>query len=190
MTPALRWRISSAAMTKRSDRRIPAILGAASVVSWAPLRPAGRRRSVAMSSNAMIVVRPASPTTLAATAIARSARDWRGPQWLAERQAELLPVPYFHVVFTMPAPVSQRDRVPEQGRGLCNPIPRGRGALGTIAADPRHLGAKLGMTMVLHTWGQPLQHHPHIHCVVPGGGPSLDGTRWIACRPGVMNSGS
>ena len=55
--------------------------------------------------------------------------------------------------------------------------------LATIAADPRHLGAKLGMTMVLHTWGQTLQHHPHVHCVVPGGGPSLDGTRWVTCRP-------
>src|SRR5262245_58276501 len=55
--------------------------------------------------------------------------------------------------------------------------------LATIAADPRHLGAQLGMTMVLHTWGQTLQHHPHVHCVVPGGGPSLDGTRWVACRP-------
>jgi hypothetical protein len=58
--------------------------------------------------------------------------------------------------------------------------------LATIAADPRHLGAQLGMTMVLHTWGQTLQHHPHVHCVVPGGGPSLDGTRWVACRPGFF----
>ena len=58
--------------------------------------------------------------------------------------------------------------------------------LATIAVDPRHLGAKLGMTMVLHTWGQTLQHHPHVHCVVPGGGPSLDGTRWVACRPGFF----
>src|SRR4029434_6876181 len=58
--------------------------------------------------------------------------------------------------------------------------------LATIAADPRHLGAKLGMTMVLHTWGQTLQHHPHVHCGVPGGGPSLDGTRWITCRPGFL----
>jgi hypothetical protein len=58
--------------------------------------------------------------------------------------------------------------------------------LATIAADSRHLGAQLGMTMVLHTWGQTLQHHPHVHCVVPGGGPSLDGTRWVACRPGFF----
>src|SRR5207245_6478152 len=56
----------------------------------------------------------------------------------------------------------------------------------TIAANPRHRGGKLGMTMVLHTWGQTLQHHPHVHCVVPGGGPSLDGTRWVACRPGFF----
>jgi putative transposase len=58
--------------------------------------------------------------------------------------------------------------------------------LATIAADPKHLGAQVGVTMVLHTWGQTLQHHPHVHCVVPGGGPSLDGTRWVACRPGFF----
>jgi Putative transposase len=58
--------------------------------------------------------------------------------------------------------------------------------LATIAADPKHLGAQLGMTMVLDAWGQTLQHHPHVHCVVPGGGPSLDGTRWVACRPGFF----
>ena len=103
-------------------------------------------------------------------------------QWLAERQAELLPAPYFHVVFTLPASVGE---IAFQNKAVVYAILFRAAAqtLATVAADPRHLGAKLGMTMVLHTWGQTLQHHPHVHCVVPGGGPSLDGTRWIACRP-------
>jgi hypothetical protein len=106
-------------------------------------------------------------------------------QWLAERQAELLPVPYFHVVFTLPAPVGD---MAFQNKAVVYAILFRAAAetLATIAADPRHLGAQLGMTMVLHTWGQTLQHHPHVHCVVPGGGPSLDGTRWVACRPGFF----
>ena len=106
-------------------------------------------------------------------------------QWLADRQAELLPVPYFHVVFTLPAPVSE---IAFQNKAAVYAILFRTAAetIATIAADPRHLGAKLGMTMVLHTWGQTLQHHPHVHCVVPGGGPSLDGTRWVACRPGFF----
>src|SRR5215217_1418599 len=106
-------------------------------------------------------------------------------QWLAERQAELLPVPYFHVVFTLPASVGE---IAFQNKAAVYAILLRTAAetLTTIAADPRHLGAKLGMTMVLHTWGQTLQHHPHVHCVVPGGGPSFDGTRWVACRTGFF----
>src|SRR5215813_3239628 len=106
-------------------------------------------------------------------------------QWLADRQAELLPVPYFHVVFTLPAPVGE---IAFQNKAAVYAILFCVAAetLATIAADPRHLGAKLGITMVLHTWGQTLQHHPHVHCVVPGGGPSLDGTRWVTCRPGFL----
>ena len=106
-------------------------------------------------------------------------------QWLADRQAELLPVPYFHVVFTLPAPVGE---IAFQNKAAVYAILFRVAAetLATIAADPRHLGAKLGMTMVLHTWGQTLHHHPHVHCVVPGGGPSLGGTRWITCRPGFL----
>jgi len=102
-------------------------------------------------------------------------------QWLAERQAELLSVPYFHVVFTLPAAVAE---IAFQNKALVYAILFHAAAktLATIAADPKHLGAQLGVTMVLHTWGQTLQHHPHVHCVVPGGGLSLDGTRWIACR--------
>src|SRR5438874_3334868 len=106
-------------------------------------------------------------------------------QWLADRQAELLSVPYFHVVFTLPAPVGE---IAFQNKAAVYAILFRAAAetVATIAAEPRHLGAKLGMTMVLHTWGQTLQHHPHVHCVVPGGGPSLDGARWVACRPGFF----
>jgi hypothetical protein len=106
-------------------------------------------------------------------------------QWLADRQAELLVAPYFHVVFTLPAPAGE---IAFQNKAVVYAILFRAAAetLATIAADPRHLGAQLGVTMVLHTWGQTLQHHPHVHCVVPGGGPSLDGTRWITCRTGFF----
>jgi hypothetical protein len=106
-------------------------------------------------------------------------------QWLVERQAELLPVPYFHVVFTLPV---LAGAIAFQNKAVVYAILFRSAAetLTTIAADPKHLGAQLGMTAVLHTWGQTLQHHPHVHCVVPGGGPSLDGTRWVACRPGFF----
>ena len=103
-------------------------------------------------------------------------------EWVAARQAELLPVPYFHVVFTVPAPVAE---IAFQNKEAVYAILFRTAAetVRTIAADPKHLGAEIGLVAVLHTWGQTLQHHPHVHCVVPGGGPSLDGTRWIACRP-------
>jgi hypothetical protein len=103
-------------------------------------------------------------------------------EWVAARQAELLPVPYFHVVFTVPAPVAE---IAFQNKEAVYAIlfRTASEAVRTIAADPKHLGAEIGLVAVLHTWGQTLQHHPHVHCVVPGGGPSLDGTRWIACRP-------
>lgn len=106
-------------------------------------------------------------------------------EWLADRQADLLPVPYFHVVFTVPAPVAE---IAFQNKALVYSILFKAAAetLRIIAADPRHLGAEIGMVAVLHSWGQALQHHPHIHCVVPGGGPSADGTRWVGCRPGFF----
>jgi hypothetical protein len=105
--------------------------------------------------------------------------------WLAARQAELLPVPYFHVVFTLPARVAE---IAFQNKETVYAILFRTAAetLRTIAADPKHLGAEIGLVAVLHTWGQNLHHHPHVHCVVPGGGPSLDGTRWVACRPGFF----
>ena len=107
--------------------------------------------------------------------------------WLAERQAELLPVPYFHVVFTLPTPASE---IAFQNKAAVYAILFKAAAetLSIIAADPRHLGAQIGFVAVLHTWGQNLQHHPHIHCLVPGGGLSSDGTRWVSCRPGFFLS--
>jgi hypothetical protein len=108
--------------------------------------------------------------------------------WLAERQAELLPVPYFHVVFTLPAPAAE---IAFQNKAAVYAILFKAAAetLSTIAADRRHLGAEIGFVAVLHTWGQNLQHHPHIHCLVSGGGLALDATtRWVPCRPGFFLS--
>src|SRR6478672_2314516 len=101
------------------------------------------------------------------------------------REAELLPVEYFHVVFTLPAalgPIAVQN--PREVYGLL--FRAAAETLQQIAADPQHLGAEIGFLAVLHTWGQDLRHHPHVHCVVPGGGPSPDATRWIACRPGFF----
>ncbi|MGF6960829.1 hypothetical protein QFZ97_006785 [Paraburkholderia youngii] len=106
-------------------------------------------------------------------------------RWLEARQADLLPIEYFHVVFTLPAPVSAiawyNKRIIY---GLLLDI--AADTLRTIAADPKHLGARIGATLVLHTWGSALTHHPHVHGIVPGGGLSADGERWIACRPGFF----
>ena len=106
-------------------------------------------------------------------------------QWLAEREAELLPVPYFHVVFTMPAAIAD---IAYQNKAVVYDLLFKAAAetLTTIAADPKHLGARVGVTAVLHTWGSALTHHPHLHMIVPGGGISLDGARWVPCRPGFF----
>lgn len=105
--------------------------------------------------------------------------------WLAEREAELLPVPYYHVVFTLPAPIAD---IAYQNKEAIYAILFKATAetLLTIAADPKHLGARIGLTAVLHTWGSALTHHPHLHCIVPGGGLAPDGARWISCRPGFF----
>jgi len=106
-------------------------------------------------------------------------------QWLAEREAEVLPVPYYHVVFTLPAQISD---IAYQNKAAIYDILFKAAAetLITIAADPKHLGARIGLTSVLHTWGSSLIHHPHVHIIVPGGGVSLDGKRWLPCRPGFF----
>jgi hypothetical protein len=106
-------------------------------------------------------------------------------EWLAERQAELLPVPYYHVVFTLPAQIAD---IAYQNKAAIYAILFKAAAetLIRIAADPKHLGARIALTAVLHSWGSALTHHPHVHIVVPGGGISLDGQRWISCRPGFF----
>jgi hypothetical protein len=102
-------------------------------------------------------------------------------RWLAQRQAELLPVPYFHVVFTLPQQIGRLAL--QNAKPIYNLLFRAASqTLLETAADPRLLGASIGFLAVLHTWGQNLHLHPHLHCVVPGGGISLDGSRWIACR--------
>ena len=105
--------------------------------------------------------------------------------WLAAREADLLPVGYFHVVFTLPAPIAA---IAFQNKGLLYDLLFRAAAqtMMTIAADPKHLGARIGITAVLHTWGSALTHHPHVHMVVPGGGIALDGSRWIASRPAFL----
>ena len=109
-----------------------------------------------------------------------AARDW-----LAAREADLLPVGYFHLVFTLPAEISG---IAYQNKAVIYDLLFRAAAetLLTIASDPRHLGARIGATAVLHTWGSAMTHHPHVHMIVPGGGISLDGSRWISCRPGFL----
>jgi hypothetical protein len=108
-------------------------------------------------------------------------------RWLEARLADLLPVEYFHVVFTLPeqlAPLALQNKRVVYNLLFANAAE----TLRTIAADPKHLGAEIGFLAVLHTWGQTLRHHPHLHCVVPGGGLSLDGSRWRRCRQGFFLS--
>ena len=105
--------------------------------------------------------------------------------WLAQREAELLAVPYYHVVFTLPAPIGE---IAYQNKAPIYDILFKVSAetVMTIAADPKHLGARVAITAVLHSWGSAMTHHPHVHMIVPGGGIALDGKRWIACRPGFF----
>ena len=106
-------------------------------------------------------------------------------RWLEARSADLLPVDYYHVVFTLPAPLSALAYTNKEVMyGLLFDI--AADTLRTIAADPKHLGARIGVTLVLHTWGSALTHHPHVHGIVPGGGLALDEDRWVACRPGFF----
>ena len=106
-------------------------------------------------------------------------------RWLDARQADLLPVEYYHVVFTLPAPIAD---IAYQNKAVIYGLLFDIAAetLLRIAADPKHLGANIGATLVLHTWGSALTHHPHVHGIVPGGGLSSDGQRWVACRPGFF----
>ena len=106
-------------------------------------------------------------------------------RWLDARQADLLPVEYYHVVFTLPAPIAD---IAYQNKAVLYGLLFDVAAqtLQTIACDPKHLGARIGVTLVLHTWGSALTHHPHVHGIVPGGGLAPNGSRWVACRPGFF----
>ncbi|SFC82642.1 Transposase zinc-binding domain-containing protein [Polaromonas sp. OV174] len=108
-------------------------------------------------------------------------------RWLQARQADLLPVDYYHVVFTLPAPISA---LAYQNKAVLYALLFDVAAetLLSIAADPKHLGASIGATLVLHTWGSALTHHPHVHGIVPGGGLAPGGERWLACKPGFFLS--
>jgi len=103
-------------------------------------------------------------------------------EWMADREADLLPVPYFHIVFTLPAEIGD---IAYQNKAVIYDalFKASSETMLTIAADPKHLGAKIGMTAVLHTWGSAMTHHPHVHMIVPGGGIGLDGERWVGCKP-------
>jgi hypothetical protein len=105
--------------------------------------------------------------------------------WLAEREADLLPVGYFHVVFTLPAEVAD---IAYQNKAVVYDLlfRAASETMLTIAADPKHLGARIGITAVLHTWGSALTHHPHVHMIVPGGGIAPDGSRWVSSRPAFL----
>jgi len=108
-------------------------------------------------------------------------------RWLEARQADLLPLDYYHLVFTLPAPISA---IAYYNKALIYDLLFEVAAetLRTIAADPKHLGAQIGVTLVLHTWGSALTHHPHVHGIVAGGGLAPDGERWVACKPGFFLS--
>jgi len=105
--------------------------------------------------------------------------------WLAEREADLLPVGYFHVVFTLPAEIAD---IAFHNKALVYDLlfRAASETMLTIAADPKHLGARIGITAVLHTWGSAMTHHPHVHMIVPGGGIAPDGSRWISSRPAFL----
>jgi hypothetical protein len=106
-------------------------------------------------------------------------------EWLAEREKELLPVPYFHVVFSLPAKIAD---IAYQNKAVVYDLlfKASSETMLTIAADPKRLGARIGILSVLHTWGSALTHHPHVHMIVPGGGFSLDGKHWVCCRPDYL----
>jgi hypothetical protein len=105
--------------------------------------------------------------------------------WMEAREADLLPVPYFHVVFTLPAEIGD---IAYQNKAVIYDalFKASSETMLTIAADPKHLGARIGITAVLHTWGSAMTHHPHVHMIVPGGGMSDDGSKWIASKPSFL----
>jgi Putative transposase len=166
-------------MVRHGVKSMPAMSASISSRSCRRSSIAARQRLAAMSRAAKTAPIQPSPTTPAATGIAQSAK---APLWLADREAELLPVPYYHLVFTLPAAIAD---IAYQNKAVLYDLLFKVSAetMLTIAEDPKHLGARIGITSVLHTWGSALTHHPHVHMIVPGGGISLDGQRWVSCRP-------
>src|ERR1044072_6843450 len=154
-----------------------------SAASWPPSRSAAPPRSAAMSSGAMTAASSASPTTAVVTGTARSARGWRAPSGWPIAAPTCCRWPTF-----MSCSPCRRPPPPPasalQNKAVIYDILLKTAAetIRLIGADPKHLGAETGMIAVLHTWGQTLTHHPHAHCVVPGGGLAPDG-RWVGCRP-------
>src|ERR1044071_6475904 len=138
-----------------------------------------------MSSAVRSAATAGLPTTPVATAIRQNAGAAGPGTCPPAREADLLPVGYFHLVFTLPAEIAP---IAYQNKAVVYDLLFRTAAetLLTIAADPKHLGARIGATAVLHSWGSAMTHHPHIHMIVPGGGISLDNTRWVSCRPGFL----
>ena len=174
------FRAAGASFCKRSG----ALSRPSSSASPATWLPAARRRWAVTSMAATLAGIARSPITLAAIVTVPSARAVRA-SWLKARSSELLPVPYFHLVFTLPevlSPLALQN--PRVVYGIL--FRAASQTLLEVAATPKHLGAKIGFLAVLHTWGQNLMHHPHLHLVVPAGGLSADESRWIPCRPGFF----
>jgi hypothetical protein len=128
---------------------------------------------------------PQSPPAFAGAGYCPKCQGAAARDWLAAREANLLPVGYFHLVFTLPDEIAG---IAYQNKAVVYDLlfRTASETLLTIAADPKHLGARIGITAVLHTWGSAMAHHPHLHMIVPGGGISLDGTHWVRCRPGFL----
>ena len=139
------------------------------------------RRLADMSRAAKTAHTSTSPITHAAIVTAPKCQAGAAKTWLAAREAELLPVRYFHLVFTLPKPIANIAH--QNKREIYNLLMRASAdTVIKIAADPKHLGARAGMISVLHTWGSAMTHHPHVHMVAPGGGLSTDGSKWISSR--------
>jgi len=128
---------------------------------------------------------PQSPPACAGAGYCPKCQGAAAKDWLAAREADRLPVGYFHLVFTLPAEIAP---IAYQNKAVVYDLlfRTSSETLLTIAADPKHLGARIGITAVLHTWGSAMTHHPHVHMIVPGGGISLDGTHWMRCKPGFL----
>jgi hypothetical protein len=128
---------------------------------------------------------PQSPPAFAGAGYCPKCQGAAAKNWLAAREADLLPVGYFHLVFTLPAEIAP---IAYQNESVVYDLLFGTASetLLTIAADPKHLGAHIGITAVLRTWGSAMTHHPHVHMIVPGGGISLDGAHWVRCKPDYL----